>query len=282
MPLQSDIPTQARTLRKELDKLGVKIKPSQARAIATKVWAGRDLQTDAPRSRQPDARLLAQDHAVSQMFSSLGRYGNNPWSFFDELDAAYALADPNDTKQALIHLFDTMGAPVLLPHVIARNGYADLRGVFQALVDDALRLIQRTLCDSKALLETNPHTLFVGPLHDWRSHEGVPVEFLEDPAQRHFEGRIERNGSQFFIDIATPSLTGAHNQGGDQLSLLVEIRHGRPCVHVSSQIHEDPELSVFGTTEGAYVCLNKPHQVPSPEAEFAQGIPPSHSMLVSA
>lgn len=255
MYTQPEVSRMAKALAKEFAKHNIKLTHGQAMELVARLHGSRNLATHQARARSkaPDAAALARDHAVSLMFVTTGRYGANVENFFDELEHAHALQDPTDRQRALDCVFDGRDGPVLRKHVRDEASLADLRHAFERSVAESLRLVDRTLFEARTLASGSPEVLFQGPLVDWRVQEGTPLEELPPEAQRRFEGRVARSGSQLYVDISLPHGAPEDIDGTDQLSLFIEINEGKPCVHVTNHLYGDQALTLFGSAEGVYL-----------------------------
>lgn len=274
MYTQPEVSRMAKVLARESAKMGAKITHSQAMQLVARIHGDRNLETHQVRGRTKlNLELLAREHAASQLFSSYGRYGAHIENVFDEIDAAYQLESSRDVEHALHQVFDSVGAPVLREHVSAQYRYDQLREVFARLKADALRLADRALYEARALQADEPTVLYQGPMLDWRIQEGTPIEELDAAAQRRFEARVTRNGSQFYFDIAPAHAHPDEVEGKDQLSLFIEINEGRPCVHATNDMYGDQAVTLFGAGHGTYVRFNvDSDQVSCPDDEFARQV----------
>lgn len=274
MYTQPEVSRMAKLLAREFAKLGVKLKHMQAMEIVAKIQGDRSLAAHQSRARhkQPDAMHLAKEHALSMMFASTGRYGSNADALFAELDAAFALEESGDIERAVWHIFEAAGAPVLHPHVEAVYRFDELHTVFNRHVADSLRLVDRTLFEARTMASSQPEVLFQGPMMDWRIQEGEDIRELEEAAQRRFEGRLTRSGSQFYFDIALPHASPEDIDGTDQLSLFIEINQGRPCVHVTNALYGDQAVSIFGTKDGTLLRYDTDERTSHPSDAFSKSI----------
>lgn len=282
MQTQPEISRDAKALTAALKTLGVALKHTQAMEVVARMHGARNLATLQAGSRfKPDVATLAREHAISQMFAATGRYGLDVDVLFGEIEAAYRLESSRDTEQALFHVFETVGAPVLLPHIRDTYRVDQLQEVFARFFSDAARLVERTLVDTKALAAKAPDLLYRGYMEDWRIQEGTPAEELEEEAQRRFDVKLTRSGSQFYMDIALPHASPEDLEGTDQLTLMVEVNEGKPCVHLSNQMYGDCALTVFGAGKGLYVRYNvEPGSLATPNDAFATRVQCQTGVLI--
>jgi len=271
MTTQPEIDRMAKVLGRELSKQGLKLKHLQAVTLVTKMMGSSSLANRSTRGRKQhlDAFALATDHATTLMFQSTGRYGTNIDVLFDELDAAFALKDSEDADRAVWHIFQEPQAPRLLPHIEAQYRFEELHSLFDRFVADSLRLVDRTLFEARTLSASEPEVLFQGPMRDWRVQEGYPLADLPEKAKERYEGRLTRNGAQFRFTIAPVHVDEADIVDEDQLSLLIEIHEGRPCVRATSALHGEQVLTLFGTRTGTHVCFESDPLDPEPDDLFA-------------
>lgn len=271
MTTQPEIDRMAKILARELSKQGLKLKHLQAVALVTKMVGSSSITSQASRTRkqQLDAMALATEHAITLMFQSTGRYGSNVDLLFDELDAAFALKDSADVEKAVWHVFQAPQAPRLLPHIEAQHRFEDLHALFNRFVSESLRLVDRTLFEARNLHSAEPEVLFQGPMRDWRVQEGYPLVELPEKAKTRYEGRLTRNGSQFRFTIAPAHVGESEIVDEDQLSLLIEIHEGRPCVRITSAVYGEQVLTIFGTRTGTHLCFENDPLDPALEDLFA-------------
>lgn len=271
MSTQPELDRMAKALTRELGKKGLKLKPLQALALVTRMMGDSSIATKQSRTRkpQPSAVGLAFEHAVSMVFQSTGRYGMAVEALFDELDAAFALGEPEDVDRAVRHIFEAPGAPKLQPHIEAQYRLDGLHSLFDRFVMDSLRLVDRTLFEAKMLTASSPEVLFQGPLSDWREQETFDEKSAKNTVGATFEGRLTQNGPQFSFTIAIPHGTESDLEGTDQLALLVEIHEGRPCVRIAHEIYGEPSLTVFGTKTGVQARFEIEPFAPESSDDFA-------------
>lgn len=97
---------------------------------------------------------------------------------------------------------------------------------------------------------TDSATFFEGTVRDWNYQEAAEEGFVNPRQAREFHAKVEKNGSQFFIDISLPHKEPAEIDNTDQLSVFVEIHEGRPRVLLSNQLYGDQVLAVYGLAGG--------------------------------
>lgn len=92
--------------------------------------------------------------------------------------------------------------------------------------------------------------LFEGSIKDWNFEEAKEAGFRNPLQKRSFNAKVERHGSQLFVDIAMAHKKPEDIDNTDQLSLFIEIHEGRPRVLLSNQLYGDQVLGVYGLAGG--------------------------------
>lgn len=101
--------------------------------------------------------------------------------------------------------------------------------------------------------------IYAAALQDWQVGEVDDAE-LSPEQRRTFGVRVERTPASLLIDLALPHCDVDELEGTDQLTLMVEVNNGKPCVHIAAGVTADTGLSVFGTAEGLQVRFDEDGQ----------------------
>lgn len=254
MYTQPEVTRMAKALSRELGKLGVTLKHTQAMELVAKVEGSRSLAAHQAKTRglKPDAERLAAEHAASMLFVTTGRYGADAQGLLEEIDAAYALGATEGSRaveRALYAIFETAGAPQVQPHVEAMYRRDQLSELFARFKADSMRLVDRTLSESRQLAARS-EVLYQGVLVDWELVEGMPMEDLTAEQLREFAVTVRKDGAALSVEVALPHSAPGDLDGTDQLRVSIEVNKGKPCAHLSSEVYDDVHLSAFGAAEG--------------------------------
>jgi len=243
---------QARRLREELAKFSLDLPHAKALEVVARMAGARTLHV-AQAKNNAGVRIadVARRQAALVMFETLGRFEGNLEGLLDELRAIGKLTESENydgADKAYQAVFRAEGAPNL-------HGRFDLRAeeipdAFEALAKD----LAGVLSDAAQAPEDDPeHGLFYeGPMFDWLAEAQGLNEVPEDQRQR-YEMTLKQGRSQFFIDIAPKHKEPEEIEGMAQLSLIVEISNGVPCVHLTNALYWDQVLTVFVTEDGMYL-----------------------------
>lgn len=115
--------------------------------------------------------------------------------------------------------------------------------------------------------------LFEGSIQDWNYDEAKEDGFKNPLQERTFHAKVQKNGSQFNVDISLPHNKPEEIDDTDQLSLFIEIHEGRPRVLITNQMYGDQVLSVYGLAGGLLLEPQTWHEY------IMSGIPSESSLL---
>lgn len=245
---------QARRLREELAKFGIELQHAKALEVVARLAGERTLHV-AQAKKNAGVRIaaVARRQAQAVMFKSLGRFEGNVDGLMAELQVLQVLAVGKDAAaldQGYRSLFRASDSPEL------RAGFdvpaEELVGEFDKLVTELAAVLSE---QARAPYEDPIVGLeYEGPMLDWQAFEHGLEAIPEVLRQRYVMTlKQNKNGSQFYLDIAPEYQEPEELDGRPQLGVIVEINQGVPCVHLTNSIYGDQVLSVFATEDGLYL-----------------------------
>lgn len=275
---QPDVSSMAKTLTAALAEKGLKLTHSQAMELVAKLEGSRSLAAlNAQRKEQKrKLKALAESHVAKQLFKSTGRYGASVASLMLALTQLYSSnKSRTEVQSELVRLMEGDNAPVLQEHIAQVYSMESLPSLYAVLLSQAESLISMTCLVQEVESAVVPGFQLI---QDWRLTSGGDDDVPLDQ-QEVFELVLKQTDSGLSIDMAQAHLCPEDLDGKPQLSVIVEINQGVPCVHLTSELYGDSHVSVFGTAKGTIVRFNQQ------ETPVASIMPPdgsTHFMVESA
>lgn len=244
----------ARQLNASLQQFGIELPHAKCLEVLARMDGARTLHVAQARNNA-GVRIadVAQAQAEAVMFESLGRYEGRLDSLLAELRSLRLMDDAREVDQLFGSIFRSGDGPVL------SAGYGQLTAeeipdAFDSLVE---RLKAVLVAKAKAPEVQEPSPLFEGPMLDWNLEQDPQDESLaEKIRQARYRVKVQRDGSQLYVDIAPAHQVPDELEGRAQLSLFIEVNQGLPCVHLSNDLYGDQVLTIFGAAEGLYLRPN--------------------------
>ncbi|MNR71819.1 hypothetical protein D3C71_24970 [compost metagenome] len=257
-----ELTCQARILARELSSLGVEMSHAKSLEMLARIQGARTLHVlqaaNEAVKRTDDLVALANRQAAAVAFEGLGRFCGNVDGLLESIETAVSLEGTQGSRgvEAAMHgIFGQADSPKLSA-AFEHLRIEDVPERYRALRAQLLE----TLVDATGTkggpggLSAPEKTLYVGPMMDWRLQEGEDTAKSVPPEQRTaYEVKVAKNGYQLYVDIAPVGADVDDLAGRPQLSLFIEVNEGKPCVHMSNDIHGDQVLSVFAASAGLYL-----------------------------
>jgi hypothetical protein len=247
----------AKSLKSELALLGLVVSITQAIELTEKTQVSRNPLTeqahpaaDAPQTI--DRNKFATNEAGQWMFAYLGRFANDVDGLIKAIANCFLHSESREVEQAVHHIFGEGDCPVLNPDIWALHRVDELPLLFAKKVSEIKGLAERLLGPGK--IEPEPQgaeILFKGQILDWE--RVAEEENLAEKQLRAFEVEVKQGNSQISMDVYLPYKEMDELDGTDQMSLVIEINQGLPCVHITNSMWGDQVLSVFATKDGLYL-----------------------------
>lgn len=244
----------AKKLKNALSQIGCDIKHAQALEVIARMQGARNLHVAQARQARLSVRGVAQKQALAVMFESLGRYAQRDAALITELVKVEALAVESDAlklDEAYQSLLLRDDSP-LLREEYSHISVEGLHAAFQQLVSTLEAVLIQTSTpatdpqQNQSAAQTDAVKEIV--LRDWRI-----ANACELPLEHRQPYAVKTTSQEDSLEVVAKPLES--ETAGCEMSAVVEINQGVPCVHLSNQAFGDMVLTVFATQDGLLLRL---------------------------